>query len=166
MSTTTRRRNKSSAKQDESVQTTSKSSVKKASGTKAPGAFWKKAKDQVICCLGVSWWQCLLSWSLIFLTGYTVRLLLFQTLESGATTNLTAGVYLQLFYVRSKISARDWIRPGRDLWAEGLRPKHPVVVVPGKPLLQLHESFASGTCVVTFRLRRFCNVRTGAMAWP
>lgn len=167
MSTTTRRKNKPSAKQDESVQTPKKSSAKKASSTKAPVAIWKAARDKVICCLGVSWWQCLLSWSFIFLTGYTVRPSQTQDwAESNATTNLTAGVYVQLFYVRSKLSARDWIRPGRELWAEGLRPKHPVVVVPGKSLLQLQESFVKCTCVMTIWVRRVCDIWTGAMAWP
>lgn len=169
MSTTTRRKNKSSASQDEPVQTPKKFSTRKASSTKAPAALWKAAKDKVICCLGVSWWQCLFSWSLILLTGYTVRPQSPQTqdsVESIAITNLTACVYAQLFYVRSKISARDWIRPGRELWAEGLRPKHPVVVVPGKCLLQLEDSFDKCTSVITIQICRFCDVWTGAMAWP
>ena len=38
---------------------------------------------------------------------------------------------LQLLKLREDISARDWIRPGKILREEGLRPKHPVVVVPG-----------------------------------
>ena len=54
-----------------------------------------------------------------------------------AQKHLSARFHLQLFYVRAQISAKDWIRPGRELRAEGLRPKHPVVVVPGMCLLQL-----------------------------
>ena len=38
---------------------------------------------------------------------------------------------LQLYKARQQYSAKDWIRPGQILREEGLRPKHPVVVVPG-----------------------------------
>ncbi len=42
------------------------------------------------------------------------------------------NVVLQAKNAREKYSAKDWIRPGKVLLDEGLRPKHPVVVVPGE----------------------------------
>ena len=41
---------------------------------------------------------------------------------------------LQLWYARDQYSEKDWIRPGQILRNEGLRPKYPVVIVPGKCL--------------------------------
>ena len=41
-------------------------------------------------------------------------------------------VLLQAKIARDKYSAKDWVRPGKILLDEGLRPKHPVVVVPGE----------------------------------
>ncbi len=42
------------------------------------------------------------------------------------------SVVLQAKNAREKYSAKDWVRPGKVLLDEGLRPKHPVVVVPGE----------------------------------
>lgn len=143
-----RRKNKPSAKQDESVQQSDKPSTNKARSTKAQGFLGKAAslvKKTTHCCLNLSWWQCTLFWLGIGLTAYTVRSLPPQAPSRttgilGHKNHLTACLYLQLYYVRAQISARDWIRPGRELWAEGLRPKHPVVVVPGMSLLQLQST--------------------------
>ncbi|KAL0043739.1 hypothetical protein WJX82_004801 [Trebouxia sp. C0006] len=44
---------------------------------------------------------------------------------------LTAGLFFAAKNAREKYSAKDWVRPGKVLLDEGLRPKHPVVVVPG-----------------------------------
>ena len=46
-------------------------------------------------------------------------------------TKLELLVLLQAWYAREQYSARDWIRPGKILHHEGLRPKHPIVIVPG-----------------------------------
>ncbi len=44
----------------------------------------------------------------------------------------SCDVLLQAKIARDKFSAKDWVRPGKVLRDEGLRPKHPVVVVPGE----------------------------------
>ena len=41
-------------------------------------------------------------------------------------------ILVQAKIARDKYSAKDWVRPGKVLLDEGLRPKHPVVVVPGE----------------------------------
>lgn len=168
-----RRKNKPSAKQDESVEQSVKPSANKARSTQAQGLPGKAAslvKKTTLCCLNLSWWQCTLFWLGVGLTAYTVRLLPPQapSRTSGflrSTNHLTACLYLQLFYVRAQISAKDWIRPGRELLAEGLQPKHPVVVVPGRSLLQLQSTSCHlDICHIVF-VCRFCDIRTGAMAW-
>lgn len=58
-------------------------------------------------CCGCAWWQCLLA--------------------HGAVGLLCYG----LWYARDQYSEKDWIRPGQILRNEGLRPKYPVVIVPG-----------------------------------
>ena len=87
--------------------------------------------------MGLTWWQCGLAWLLLtsVLYGVSAHSIVScqrQNRRTGSTQVVTAAARLQVFKARSQLSARDWIRPGRDLRDEGLRPKHPVVVVPGK----------------------------------
>ena len=168
-----RRKNKPSATQDDSVQHSKKPSASEARSTKAQDVLGKAAslvKKTTLCCCNLSWWQCTLFWLGIGLTAYLVRSLPPQapgrtTSISGHKKHLTACFQLQLFYIRAQISAKDWIRPGRELRAEGLRPKHPVVVVPGMCLLQLQfTSCHMHICHMVF-MCRICDIRTGALAW-
>ncbi|KAL3135758.1 hypothetical protein ABBQ32_007321 [Trebouxia sp. C0010 RCD-2024] len=108
-----RRRNKQAAEQEETAHTSQEGQPKSAGRLRTHGAVrmafkpLQFAKNGISCCLRLTWWQCL------------IPLLTFGLACYGA------------FALRSRISAMDWVRPGLDLRAEGLRPKHPVVVVPG-----------------------------------
>lgn len=55
-----------------------------------------------------------------------------RRLKMVAQKQQRCSVLPQAINARDKYSARDWVRPGEVLRDEGLRPKHPVVVVPGE----------------------------------
>lgn len=79
------------------------------------------------------WWQCLLGWGALIALITAVRLVLrFLWHKTVAQYQQSCSVLLQAILARDKYSAKDWVRPGEVLRDEGLRPKHPVVVVPGE----------------------------------
>lgn len=53
-------------------------------------------------------------------------------LKKVAQNQQCCSVLPQAIIARDQYSAKDWVRPGLVLHNEGLRPKHPVVVVPGE----------------------------------
>ena len=53
---------------------------------------------------------------------------------TGLSESLSWHKQLQVVWGRQQYSAKDWVRPGKQLREAGLRPKHPAVIVPGNTL--------------------------------
>lgn len=98
-STKMRRKNKHAAKQEEPGQSFYESLPKSASTKKKHGVLRKAvkplqyARNRIICCLRLTWWQCLLPLLGFGLFAYGVRILPYAE-HQPLHSRLTAWVYL------------------------------------------------------------------------